>query len=85
MSSKNKSISFSGKSIVQSVIFGKNWNSIDARRWLKRNNFTTIGRVQKPKKGESKKYIIKKEEEFKKPLGFKRAGHGISLIIGTLT
>lgn len=69
-------------SLVQSIIFGKNWNSIDTKRWMKRNNFKAIKRVQKPKNGDSKKYIIRDESSFIKPLGFKRIGKGISFIIG---
>lgn len=50
MSQKNKSKNKTSKSRIQSVIFSSNWKSKDARKWLKKNNLSPIGRVKKTKK-----------------------------------
>lgn len=86
-STKDKKIS-----TVQSVIFGKNWKIVDARKWLKTNNHVPIEKVIISKKtkrseGGSKKFIIRKEKDFDKDkkLGFRKLGNsGISIIVGTL-
>ena len=70
---------------MQAIVFSKNWKPKDARKWMKVNNFKPIGRIIKSKGGNSKKYTIRKESDFKEPLGFKTIGKGISLILGTLT
>lgn len=73
-----------GNSKVQSVIFGKNWSNKDARKWLKKNNFKPIKRVNKPKGGNSKKFTIIEENKFEK-LGFKPIKNkGIFFMIGDI-
>lgn len=81
-SQKNK------KSTVQSILFGSRWKTDDARKWLKKNKFKSIGRVQISKKtersaGGTKTYTILSKDKFKS-IGFKKTKAGISFRIGTL-
>ena len=75
------------KSVIQSVIFGRNWKTTDARKWLKDNGFKILAVDGKAKRVEktanSLKYTIRDANDFN-DLGFKKTKKGIMFMIGSL-
>lgn len=67
------------KLIIQSIIFGKGWKLDAANKWLNKNKYKPMGKVNKLKS--SLKFIIEDEKKFKK-LSFRKTKRGIGFILG---
>jgi len=67
---------------VQAVVFGKNWKTADARKWLKKNNFKAIKRVHKTS-GNFKRYRITSPKKYKR-FTYKKTSKGIDFVLGIL-
>lgn len=75
---------------VQAVVFGKNWKTVDARKWLKRNKFKAIKRVHKTIGGFLRYRIVEPREKLPdgslryKRFTYKKTKKGIDFVLGIL-
>ena len=67
-------------STVQAIIFGNQWKQINAKKWMKKNEFKFKGKVHKTKGG-FLKYTIEDADKFQS-LSFKKTNKGISFVLG---
>ena len=74
-------------STVQAIIFGNQWKAVNAKKWMKENEFKILTdksgkerKVHKTKDG-FLKYTIEDADKFQS-LSFKKTNKGISFVLG---